>query len=34
MARPTMAQDIERRIKELILDERLGPGDPLPTEGS
>ncbi|MFE2022847.1 FadR/GntR family transcriptional regulator [Streptomyces sp. NPDC059499] len=33
MARPTMAQDIERRLKELILDRRLGPGDPLPTEG-
>ncbi|GGS64205.1 FCD domain-containing protein [Streptomyces griseoviridis] len=32
MARPTMAQDIERRIKELILDRALGPGDPLPTE--
>lgn len=32
MARPTMAQDIERRIKELILERRLGPGDPLPTE--
>ncbi|MFE0244196.1 FadR/GntR family transcriptional regulator [[Kitasatospora] papulosa] len=32
MARPTMAQDIERRIKELILGRRLGPGDPLPTE--
>ncbi|MEV0010135.1 FadR/GntR family transcriptional regulator [Streptomyces sp. NPDC051840] len=32
MARPTMAQDIERRIKELILARRLGPGDPLPTE--
>ncbi|GGZ27143.1 FadR/GntR family transcriptional regulator [Streptomyces nitrosporeus] len=32
MARPTMAQDIERRIKELILERGLGPGDPLPTE--
>ena len=32
MARPTMAQDIERQIKELILGRRLGPGDPLPTE--
>ncbi|MFJ8765046.1 FadR/GntR family transcriptional regulator [Streptomyces clavifer] len=32
MARPTMAQDIERRIRELILERRLGPGDPLPTE--
>ncbi|MEU0131752.1 MULTISPECIES: FCD domain-containing protein [unclassified Streptomyces] len=32
MARPTMAQDIERGIKELILERRLGPGDPLPTE--
>lgn len=32
MARPTMAQDIERRVKELILERRLGPGDPLPTE--
>ncbi|MBW5247595.1 FadR/GntR family transcriptional regulator [Streptomyces poriferorum] len=32
MARPTMAQDIERRIKELILDRRLAPGDALPTE--
>ncbi|MCG7529149.1 FadR family transcriptional regulator [Streptomyces sp. OfavH-34-F] len=33
MARPTMAQDIERRIKELILERRLAPGDALPTEG-
>lgn len=32
MARPTMAQDIERRIKELILERRLAPGDALPTE--
>ncbi|SEC14259.1 DNA-binding transcriptional regulator, FadR family [Streptomyces sp. 2131.1] len=32
MARPTMAQDIERRIKELILERRLAPGDVLPTE--
>ncbi|MEV6166060.1 FadR/GntR family transcriptional regulator [Streptomyces sp. NPDC052052] len=32
MARPTMAQDIERRIKELILERGLGPGDALPTE--
>ncbi|MFD7868454.1 FadR/GntR family transcriptional regulator [Streptomyces sp. NPDC057682] len=33
MARPTMAQDIERRLKELILERRLAPGDMLPTEG-
>ncbi|GAA2974357.1 FadR/GntR family transcriptional regulator [Streptomyces drozdowiczii] len=32
MARPTMAQDIERGIKELILERRLAPGDALPTE--
>ncbi|WP_405900565.1 FadR family transcriptional regulator [Streptomyces sp. NBC_00727] len=32
MARPTMAQDIERRIKELILERCLAPGDALPTE--
>lgn len=32
MARPTMAQDIERQIKELILERRLAPGDALPTE--
>ncbi|GAA3480139.1 FadR/GntR family transcriptional regulator [Streptomyces yanii] len=32
MARPTMAQDIERQVKELILERRLGPGDALPTE--
>ncbi|WP_320779256.1 FadR/GntR family transcriptional regulator [Streptomyces sp. CRN 30] len=32
MARPTMAQDIERRIKELIIERGLAPGDPLPTE--
>ncbi|WP_327270277.1 FadR family transcriptional regulator [Streptomyces sp. NBC_01218] len=32
MARPTMTQDIERRIKELILGHRLAPGDQLPTE--
>ncbi|MFC9621380.1 FadR/GntR family transcriptional regulator [Streptomyces sp. NPDC056930] len=32
MARPTMAQDIERRLKELILERRLAPGDALPTE--
>ncbi|MFG2564889.1 FadR/GntR family transcriptional regulator [Streptomyces sp. NPDC048567] len=32
MARPTMAQDIERRVKELILERRLAPGDALPTE--
>lgn len=32
MARPTMAQDIERRIKGLILERRLAPGDALPTE--
>ncbi|MFD4034471.1 FadR/GntR family transcriptional regulator [Streptomyces sp. NPDC058637] len=32
MARPTMAQDIERKIKELILDRALGPGDPVPAE--
>ncbi|WP_393062110.1 FadR/GntR family transcriptional regulator [Streptomyces sp. LN549] len=32
MARPTMAQDIERWIKELILERRLAPGDALPTE--
>ncbi|MGW8889039.1 FadR/GntR family transcriptional regulator [Streptomyces sp. NPDC055749] len=32
MARPTMAQDIERQIKELILERRLAPGDVLPTE--
>ncbi|MGC5341385.1 FadR/GntR family transcriptional regulator [Streptomyces sp. DT171] len=32
MARPTMAQDVERGIKELILDRRLAPGDALPTE--
>ncbi|MFI8813676.1 MULTISPECIES: FadR/GntR family transcriptional regulator [unclassified Streptomyces] len=33
MARPTTAQFIERRIKELILERRLAPGDALPTEG-
>nr|WP_203601469.1 FadR/GntR family transcriptional regulator [Streptomyces sp. SID9727] len=27
-----MAQDIERRVKELILERRLAPGDALPTE--
>ncbi|MGQ4486178.1 FadR/GntR family transcriptional regulator [Streptomyces sp. SAS_281] len=32
MARPTMAQDIERRVKGLILERRLAPGDALPTE--
>ncbi|MFE7241022.1 FadR/GntR family transcriptional regulator [Streptomyces sp. NPDC057582] len=32
MARPTMAQDIERQVKELILERGLGPGDALPTE--
>lgn len=32
MSRPTMAQDIERRVKELILERRLAPGDALPTE--
>ncbi|TRV79720.1 FadR family transcriptional regulator [Streptomyces sp. 130] len=32
MARPTMAQDIERRVKELILERGLAPGDVLPTE--
>ncbi|MFK0099707.1 FadR/GntR family transcriptional regulator [Streptomyces sp. NPDC091040] len=32
MARPTMAQDIERRVKELILERRLASGDALPTE--
>ncbi|MEU9531789.1 FCD domain-containing protein [Streptomyces sp. NPDC048213] len=32
MARPTMAQDIERGVKELILERRLAPGDALPTE--
>lgn len=32
MARPTMAQDTERLLKELILERRLAPGDPLPTE--
>lgn len=32
MARTTMAQDIERQIKELILRRTLGPGDALPTE--
>ncbi|MEU1468123.1 FadR/GntR family transcriptional regulator [Streptomyces sp. NPDC005761] len=32
MARPTMAQEIERWIKELILERRLAPGDALPTE--
>ncbi len=32
MARPAMARDIERRIKELIIERGLAPGDPLPTE--
>lgn len=32
MARPTMAQDTERQLKELILERKLAPGDALPTE--
>ncbi len=32
MARPAMAPDIERRIKELIIERGLAPGDPLPIE--
>ncbi|MFF8612866.1 FadR/GntR family transcriptional regulator [Streptomyces sp. NPDC015350] len=32
MTRPTVAQDLERRLKELILERRLAPGDALPTE--
>ncbi|GAB2914498.1 FadR/GntR family transcriptional regulator [Streptomyces mayteni] len=32
MARRMMADEVQRRIKQLILDGRLAPGDPLPTE--
>ncbi|QHC21508.1 FadR/GntR family transcriptional regulator [Streptomyces sp. GS7] len=32
MARGTMAEDVQARIKQLILRRRLTPGDPLPTE--
>ncbi|MFB7634525.1 FadR/GntR family transcriptional regulator [Streptomyces sp. NPDC056149] len=32
MARATMTEDVQARIKQLILDHALVPGDPLPTE--
>ncbi|WP_051939774.1 FadR/GntR family transcriptional regulator [Phaeacidiphilus oryzae] len=32
MARRSMSEDVQERIKQLILDRRLAPGDPLPTE--
>ncbi|MFE6690851.1 FadR/GntR family transcriptional regulator [Streptomyces sp. NPDC057743] len=32
MARATMSEDVQARIKQLILDHGLMPGDPLPTE--
>ncbi|TDC11198.1 FadR family transcriptional regulator [Streptomyces sp. 8K308] len=32
MARSVMSDEVQRRIKQLILDRRLAPGDPLPTE--
>ncbi|MDJ1134901.1 FadR/GntR family transcriptional regulator [Streptomyces iconiensis] len=32
MPRNTMSEDVQGQIKQLILNRRLGPGDPLPTE--